>query len=349
LDVEEEYSILLAFFVLSTWFIDQLPMAPYVALVGLPGSGKSTALSLLRLLCRRALLTADITSAAFYRVCDRLTPTVLIDETATAGEKRTLFHLLRTGTTRDVVAFRKQESFRIFGAKAVSWIELPDDAALNSRCLLIPLNETHRTDLKRPWDREIVEAADELQKQLLHLRFENYKKLNLPRIEGDEQLHSRARDLYQALALPTGGNTETCEWLLNNLKIQQQSNREPLTLNQSAVLRYLFVVIHKVSEKGTYAVGDLTNGVNSLLRAEGESMRLSPREVGSVLSSLGFTGRKRTNRGWALAVDLKEEKQIHKLISTYGVDNNRCLPSEQARDQCDLCTATREPGTWHTA
>lgn len=85
--------------------------SPYLALVGLPASGKSTVLKVLRLLCRRSLLTADISSAAFYRVCEPLTPTLLIDEAATAGNSRDLFHLLRTGTSREAVTLRKDESF----------------------------------------------------------------------------------------------------------------------------------------------------------------------------------------------------------------------------------------------
>jgi hypothetical protein len=334
--IDQEYAYLLALFALSTWFIDQLPVAPYVALVGLPGSGKSTALSLLHLLCRRALLTADITSAAFYRVCDRITPTLLVDETGTAGEKRALFHLLRTGTTRGPVAFRKQESFKAFGAKAISWIELPNDAALNSRCILIPLHQTHRTDLKRPSDPEIVQAADDLQKQLLHLRLEKYKKLKLPKIQGDEKLYSRGWDLYESLALPCGGNTRICEFLLNSLRRQQESNREPLAPKQSAVLRYLFSAIHHLPVRDNgIIVGDLTKGVNSLLRIEGEPFQLSPRELGSALTSLGFTNRKRTNVGWVVYLNRKARVRIHDLISAYGVDDPTCLPKPEV--QCDLC------------
>jgi hypothetical protein len=348
LDLDDDDTILLAHFVLSTWFIDQMPVAPYVALVGLPRSGKSTALSLLRLLCRRALLTTDITSAAFYRVCDRLTPTLLLDETGTAGEQRALFHLLRTGTTRDTVAIRKHESFRSFGAKAVSWIELPNDAALNSRCLLIPMHESHRTDLKRPWAPEVVQAADDIQKQLLYLRLEKYKQLVPPKVSGDGRLHSRARDLYQALSLPTGEDKATCERLLAIFEDQERSNREPLTTNQAAVLRYLFAAVHRMPdkrlpEKSRYAVSDLTNGVNSLLRAEREPIRLKPREVGSVLSSLGLTNRKRTNYGWTVPMDRKLQKQIHELITAYGIDNQTCLPADQVRGQCDLCEIEDQP------
>jgi hypothetical protein len=68
-----------------------------------------------------------------------------------------------------------------------------------------------------------------------------------------------------------------------------------------------------------------------------------PREVDSVLSSLGFTRRKRTNHGWRLLLDLKAQKQIHALNTTYGVDNPVYLPSEEARDPCDLCRTENEP------
>ncbi len=210
LDIEEGDRFLLACFVLSTWFIEKLPVAPYVALVGLPRSGKSTALSVLNLMCRRGLLTADISSAAFYRVCDRLTPTLLIDETSTAGESRSLFHLLRTGTTRDAVAIRRDESYKTFGPKVVSWTELPDDAALNSRCIFIPLRETRRTDLTRTTNPEILHATEDLQRQFLQFRFEKFNALELPKIQGDEVLHSRARDLYQALLLPVSECPEAC-------------------------------------------------------------------------------------------------------------------------------------------
>jgi hypothetical protein len=51
--LREEYIVLLCMFALSTWFIEQLPVSHYIALVGFPRPGKSTALSELRLLHRR--------------------------------------------------------------------------------------------------------------------------------------------------------------------------------------------------------------------------------------------------------------------------------------------------------
>src|SRR5579862_953494 len=202
LDLNPRSRFLMACFVLSTWVVDRLPLAPYLALVGLPQSGKTTALRALHLLCRRGLLTADISSAAFYRACDRFMPTIFIDETATAGQQRTLFHLLRSGSTPDFVALRDNQSYRNYCPKVVSWIELPNDAALNSRCIIIPMQESSRTDLLRISDPKIVDDARRLQGQLLMFRFQRYDTMQLSQIPGSEILRSRNRDLYEALALP---------------------------------------------------------------------------------------------------------------------------------------------------
>jgi hypothetical protein len=343
LDIEEGDRFLLACFVLSTWFIEKLPVAPYVALVGLPRSGKSTALSVLNLMCRRGLLTADITSAAFYRVCDRLTPTLLIDETSTAGESRTLFHLLRTGTTRDSVAIRRDESYKTFGPKVISWTELPDDAALNSRCIFIPLRETRRTDLTRTTNPEILHAAEDLQRQFLQFRFEKLNALKLPKIPGDEVLHSRTRDLYEALLLPVGECAMECIHLVKLFQTQQKFNREPLSPCQAAVLQTLFMGIHQSSGKGTMAVSELTSAVNSLLRATDEGFRATPRRVGAVLTSLGLTDRQRTNTGWYLVLDRKAQKHIHELILAYGVDNKIGQAAAESRQRRDFCMGIKEP------
>jgi hypothetical protein len=340
LDLDEDDRGLLIVFVLSTWFIDKLPVAPYVALVGLPRSGKSTTLAVLQLLCRRALLTADITSAAFYHVCDRLTPTLLIDETGTAGERRILFHLLRTGTTRGVTALRRNQSFNTFGAKVISWTDLPNDAALNSRCIIIPLHETRRTDLRRPASPQILEAADDLHRQLLQFRFEKYNSLSLPKIESAEQLHSRSRDLYEAMALPFGDDLDGCKWLAQAIKIREELSREPLSPPQAAVLHALFIYIHRYPTKRTLSIGNFTDGVNGF--SAGTNPRLSPRAVGAALTSLGFTWRARTNTGWKVWIDPPQQKKIHELVAAYGIDNRIAVPADSI-ELCDLCKSPPKP------
>lgn len=331
-DLATEKAKALSAFVLSTWFIECLPVAPYIALVGLPGSGKTTLLELLNLLCRHALLTADISSAAFYDVYDKLTPTLLVDETLTAGDRRALFHTLRAGTTRGSVALRKGRSLKAFGPKVVSWTELPNDAALNSRCIIISMQESSRTDLKKVTDSSVIKSAGKLQMALLDYRLRNFgRRLRLPKVEGDQWLYSRSRDLYQALALPVGSDENTCRFLVLFCRFQQAINREPLSRASAEVLRALYEIIHSHPNAAKCANKDLLSTVN----LHPGNLTLNAHEVGRALTSLGFTDRKRTNVGYIFWLDHEIRKRIHKLAHDHAIDQEDSF--RRAFKGCDLC------------
>lgn len=332
LDIPHRQMGLLSCFIVSTWFIEKLPVAPYVALVGLPRSGKTTALRLLDLLCRRSLLTSDITSAGFYETCNRVTPTLLIDETATAGDRRALFHLLRIGSTKGSVAIRKNKAFNAYCPKVVCWTELPDDAALNSRCIIIPLQETDQTGLRRVTDPQVQAHADDLRQMLQQYRFDNFNRLTVPRVPGDEHLHSRNRDLYEALALPIGDPVarEALAW---EFQLQQNINREPLSPLQVALLQALDAHIHENPTNATCANKSLTDSVNIKFECGREILRASPHQIGRVLTSLGLTSRKRTKSGWVLMLTRDTRESVHRLIRHYAVE----IDNSEDRDECDFC------------
>jgi hypothetical protein len=350
IDLRERDAFLLANFILSTWLIDRLPVAPYVAIVGLPATGKTTLLRLLRLLCRRSILTADITSAAFYRLCDSLMPTILIDETDTAGYKTDLAHLLKVGFTPDLTTFRKGRSFSAFGAKAMSWIELPPDTALTSRCIVVPLFETQKSGLKRVNDPEIVKAADELQNKFLRYRLEKFSSLSIPEVQGHTRLHSRNRDLYEALALASS-DPVICEELATIFEGVQEQNCEPLPPHQMAVLRTLFEWVHAVDfqvNDHQCLVGDLTGMVNETLRRRRETFRMNPREVGAILKTFGID-RRRTRWGWMALLDRQVEERVHRLAFKYGLDQSFEEPERpptepsgtfRAPSSCEYCKAS---------
>jgi hypothetical protein len=218
---------LLAHFVLSTWLIDRLPVAPYLALVGPPQSGKTKLLRVLHLLCRRSLFASDATSVSLLRACDQLHPTLLIDETSSIKDPVALRRLLRIGNTPGSLVLRHKQSWNVFGAKVICWRELPDDAALNSRCIILPMHAVNDPALRLPDDPEIVAAATALHSQLLYYRLSNYnavvshrgtpglqaraseasslvnyKAVAVHELELSENLSARKRELYFALAAP---------------------------------------------------------------------------------------------------------------------------------------------------
>src|SRR6266478_7490428 len=338
-DVDEKYLPVLADFVLSTWFVDRLPVAPYLSVVGLPQSGKTSLLKVLSLVCRRPLLIADITSAGFYQACSRFMPTILIDEAGTGANNRTLRHILRSGTTKDVLAVRKGCSFHSYGAKVFSWLEQPDDPALNSRCILIRMFENKSTTLVRTDEPRVQQLAAHLRAQLLRLRLENFKKVQLAPVPGDEVLRPRTRDLLRALSAAHAQDTQRYQRLLKFFESGQAIPVEPLDPAQNAVLRALFSAIHLHEDFSSIRVGDLTHMVNLFLDRAGENLRLLPRKVGAVLTSLCLATRTRTNSGWAISVSRQDAEKLHQLAACYGIDGFKDRFLGMSPQDCSFCRA----------
>jgi hypothetical protein len=347
--VNATYVPVLADFVLCTWLVDRFAVAPYLSVVGLPQSGKTTLLKVLSLVCRRSLLIADITSASFYRACAQFMPTMLIDEAGSVRNNPALRHMLRAGSTRDGTSVLANRVFHSYGAKVISWLEPPDDTALNSRCVLVPMCESPRTDLARPSDFEVEQEAATLQAQLLQFRFENYWKAELGPIPGDEILRPRSRDLLRALSAAYLQDVERSQRLLDFFDSGQAVPLEPLTPEQNAVLRALYSVIHFRIGFTSMQTGDLAGTVNYFLQRAGESLRLQPRKVGAVLTSLGFSNRTRTKSGWFVSVNQEDAEKLHELAEHYGIEGLDERFQQVSPDECDLCMATASKNSNRTA
>lgn len=339
LDLDADSQTLMAAFVISTWLQENSPVAPYLALVGPPGSGKTTVMRVLNSLCYRSLFTTDISPSAFYDVCHRLRPTLLIDETLTAGQPRELIHLLKASSTPDAVSLRKGSARLAYGAKAFAWLELPNDAALNSRCLIVPTRRTSNARLKPPCDPQVLCLAKTARKHLLQFRLEHIKKsLVMPAIPGDVALFGRPLDLYRALAFPFADD-ESTRVRLARLIWQQQRQHQAHVLSPvlESLLRVLYLCIHQESRHVNFEVKYLTALVNDDLLDRGEAQRVNERKLGSLLTSLSLTDRERTNAGYVLHLNRLDRVRIHEMVRDYRVDQIQGY----ARKHCELCRLVR--------
>jgi hypothetical protein len=245
---------------------------------------------------------------------------------------------MRAGSTKGAVAIRKNNVYNAYGPKVVCWTELPLDAALNSRFIIVPLQETDRTNLRRPTDPRILAHADEVRQMLQQYRLENLHGLRLGPIPGDELLDSRSRDIYESLALPID-DASIRNFLVMQLQGQQEINREPLSPVQIALLNALDAYVHAHPTDATCSNNSLTQVANLNLGASHELSRATPHEVGRVLTTFGLTERKRTNAGYVLYIGRDVRKKIHELVRHYQVEINDSVN----RECCEFCPGRKTP------
>ena len=140
-------AVSLALWVCFSWCIDAASTAPILAIISPEKRcGKTTVLSLLKLLVKRPLPAANITAAALFRTIEEFKPTLLIDEADTfLRQSDDLRGILNSGHTRSTAYVlrtvgddHKPKAFNTWGAKAIALIgKLPD--TLHDRSIVIQL------------------------------------------------------------------------------------------------------------------------------------------------------------------------------------------------------------------
>ena len=109
--------------------------------------------------------------------------------------------------------------------------------------------------------------------------------------------------------------------------------REPLGPRQDALLAILFQVVHH-QPAGSVRVKFLAETTNALLQCSGERLALTDKATGTILSTLGFKNKCRTNQGWILWLDSDTQKRAPQLLRPHGVAcvSNREPPRALQRD-----------------
>ncbi len=350
--IPNPYSLVTAAIVLNSWFADRLRPPVYLLLTGLPQSGKTTLLEMLQLLCRRPLLVSDISSAAAFDACSRFGCTLLIDENDWRADQnsRALRKQLRAGTSKGLLAKHLRKTQHAYGTKILSGVELPDDAALMSRCIHLPMDETDRTDLRKPWDPQIMKAADAVRGQLLQFRLERYASVSPRIIPGAEKLRPRSRDLLSTLIAPLEGVEVVEQFLLAFFTATHDpSTRDLLSPAQSAVVAALFELVHLPAKVGFVQVGVVAGLANQILDAMGERFKLNPRGTSSILASMGFTQRDRSNRGSLMPLDKETVAKIHRLKRRHNVHWPESQTLKAQMDACNFCNDSPSPTSTESA
>jgi len=278
---------------------------------------------------------------------DRFNPTLLIDELDLDNSSRSadVLRLLRSGSAAGVPAGRNGKLFATYGMKIIASREVPRDAPLLSRCVVVSMlpsgNETQPFD-----DVAIRQIAERFQPELLMFRFTNYSTVKSFRLPSGtlQDFTPRMKQVALALVAPIQDDTESASVVLSALRERDRDSEIERALEPEwLAATILFELIHE-GPLHSILVGGIASSINEKLKFRGEGFRISARKVGAVLKSLGLRTESLGCLGRGLLFTPAINKQIHTVARRLGVSRRtiatpqgleagyggrRCLPCEE--------------------
>lgn len=299
---EWETAITAALWIVFTWLIDHVQVAP-LAVITAPEKrcGKSQLLNLIGRVSRRPLVASNISSPAMFRVIEAHGPTLLIDEADTFfRENEELRGVINSGHTRQsayvirtVGDDHEPRQFSTWGAKAISGIGHLAETMMDRAVIL---------ELRRKLPNETVQRLrhaephlfDKLASRLARYAEDAGPDIELARPELPEALNDRAQDNWEpllAVADHVGGDWPRSARLAA-LKISG-SEQEPISLSTE-----LLADIQEVFETGRITRIKTTDLITALTEDEEKGWAtynrgrpLNPKQLANKLRGYGITRR----------------------------------------------------------
>jgi putative DNA primase/helicase len=167
--------------------------------------GKTTLLEILQALTPNAILTANVTAPAIFRLVDKFAPTLLIDEADSflAGQEQ-MRGILNSGHRRSsativrIDAGREPRPFRTWGPKVIALIgSLPDTLA--DRSIIVRLQRKRRDDVVERLRFDGLERLRHLRALVSRWAERHLEELRTAEPEIPSRLHDRAADNWRPL------------------------------------------------------------------------------------------------------------------------------------------------------
>jgi len=322
------------FFVLATWLIDTLPVAPFVWIVAALTANVSPLKQLLGLLCRRAFVVSGISPASFYSLAG-LRPTLI---TEIFEPTRRALNSLRASARHDALVTPGGKAIDPFCAKIVFAPEPlrdPASAAFPLE-LVLPPTPAYLPPLSTPEAERIV---TEYQPKLLLYRLLNRAKVRAPAFDMN-QFTVPMQELAYSFAAPIADDDELQGKILPFLKpLDCEIRVDRASLLTAILLEVLLARCHGTDNR-SFPVTEMTADVNTVLCGRGDAREVRPENIGWILRALGLHTGFIAGGMKGLPLTSKVCEKIHNLAAAQGVRTLRQPPEEL---KCPLCKALALP------
>lgn len=200
----------LALWTAHSYVFDSFDHTPYLALVSpTQRCGKTTSLTIVAALARRALSAGDISAAALFRVVEQARPTLLIDEADRIPLDSDLWGVLNTGHARGGAVLRvvgemlEPRAFTTYGPKVLAYIRSARStvpATVEDRTIRLTLQRKgHKKKLERLRTRLLEAEACPFRRRLMRWTDDRAELLVGMQPAIPEELDDRAADGWEPL------------------------------------------------------------------------------------------------------------------------------------------------------
>jgi hypothetical protein len=203
--VYDDIRIVLSLYVLYSYLWECFYYCPYISVTSpTPRCGKTTLATLFTWLCRRAILSVEISRAALFHTVDQLRPTLVFDENDGLLADRHIRALINAGFQREAAVLRCMGEtivpYKVGCPKILCTIgQLP--ATIYDRCILVPMKRAKREERVEKLDGQLHrQAAVQLSEAIA-----NWANVNRQKIADCyssslvDFLHAREADLWGPL------------------------------------------------------------------------------------------------------------------------------------------------------
>ncbi len=324
-------------FVMATWLADRLHILPHLCIVGPPQSGKTTLLQTLSMVCRHALVVSDLWGMGPCLPNPASQFTMMFDNVDwdSPSYRGHFQRFLVADAPRATILLGSDRAQSPYGPKLICATVPPEDEAVKSRCIQIPMVAENNTGLWKPTDREVEKEVRDLQQMLLQMRLQCYSSIKPVQVPHTGQLSPREQDMLSCLAAVFASNPDWVDSISRSYEyVPRQQTASP---QLAAVVKAVFVVGHDPEFQGNMKVGLVASLAQQYLEMEGERVKLNPRRVGDILTALGFTSSQRQKIGWTRIFTRSDIEKAHELMRSYSI----LVPPLSTARECKMCDAMR--------
>jgi hypothetical protein len=327
--VSNEVSAVLTYWVLSTWFMESLPIAPCLVITGASYEGDMV-LRALKIFCRFPLLMAGVSSASLKGIDWTLRPTLLL---SAPNLSKHMTSVLGCSTSQGYLVGTAGKYQDYFGPKAIYLGEdLPTYAM---PWFSVHVNATSMLKAGSKYSRPLSDSiAQSFQDRLVDYRLKNLVRVHNSDFDASI-LPSDTRAVANALGACIVDAPDLQAEIVSLLVPRAQQQLEDRSNSHEALaIEAALSLCHQ--GKPQIFVKEIADEVNRIQASRGEALRFTAEKVGHKLKNVG----RLSSAGNGLLIDHSTRVLIHEVAASFldvgfGPDDQNV--------QCSLCDENKGP------